>query len=392
MLTIKHPYDNKKYFLSTQRSLTKRGVLWVGLKCDLKCIFCYDAQYNKKKKEWIPINELKKAVDKIKFFYKNEFIDFMGGEPTIYPKIFELIKYCSDIKLHPTCITHGLHLSDFNLAEKFKEAGINDFLISIHAIGEVSDRIFGLKNKNSVKKQIQAFDNLIKLEIPFRCNITITKLNLKQLSDIALTCIDHGCLIINYIIFNPYFEWEKINDIWFQAEYNMIKSELEKAVNVCTRNNIEVNIRYLPICIMKGREEFVYTNYQLPYDMHEWDFNSWYDLGFTENLDKNDYFKLSEIQSQRFNYIKGSCCLNCSARNICDGFHAQYVNRWGFKDANPYSGELIKEPTFFIKKQKKLFYESIIKNDDVTYNPQQLTLSQYGKKDYRAGSIVEKRK
>lgn len=27
---------------STERRLTRRGVLWLGLRCDVRCKFCYD--------------------------------------------------------------------------------------------------------------------------------------------------------------------------------------------------------------------------------------------------------------------------------------------------------------------------------------------------------------
>lgn len=33
-------------------------------------------------------------------------IDIQGGEPTIYPHIFELIEYCVSIGLKPTLITN----------------------------------------------------------------------------------------------------------------------------------------------------------------------------------------------------------------------------------------------------------------------------------------------
>ncbi|WP_295702228.1 radical SAM protein [Helicobacter mastomyrinus] len=108
-----------------------------------------------------PFFTLDKAKEICRIFveeYGLNSIDIQGGEPTIYPQIFDLIKYCNSIGLKPTLITNLISLANFKHAQKFKEAGIYDFLVSLHGIGENYDKVVG--KKDAFDKQIQALENL----------------------------------------------------------------------------------------------------------------------------------------------------------------------------------------------------------------------------------------
>jgi sulfatase maturation enzyme AslB (radical SAM superfamily) len=75
---------------STDRQITRRGVLWLGLSCDVRCKFCYDELVASREKAWMPADEARAALDRFRFFYRNEFVDFMGGEPTLHPQAVQL--------------------------------------------------------------------------------------------------------------------------------------------------------------------------------------------------------------------------------------------------------------------------------------------------------------
>src|SRR5215472_6841615 len=96
---------------SRERRLTRRGVLWLGLRCDVRCTFCYDEHVPASQKGWLSVGEATKALDKFRLYYHNEFVDFMGGEPTLHPAILEIVGHAASIGLRPTVITHGMHLA-----------------------------------------------------------------------------------------------------------------------------------------------------------------------------------------------------------------------------------------------------------------------------------------
>lgn len=340
---------------SRERHLTRRGVLWLGLRCDVRCKFCYDEHVPASEKGWLGTGEATKALDKFRFYYRNEFVDFMGGEPTLHPAILEIVGHAARIGLRPTVITHGMHLARPEQAAAYARAGIHDFLVSIHGIGETAAAIHG-RGKNNSARQMQALDNLRELGIPFRFNVTMIRDNLTQLEAIAALAGEKGARVVNFLTFNPYFEWARDIEIGFQAPHSEIAPYLARAIDKCTELGVEANVRYMPPCQLPGREAHVYTGFQLPYDGHEWDYNSWYDVGHGEIPSPGWYLEASRRQQQRHGYIHVPACGRCAIREICDGFHPQYAARWGGDEARPYPGHLVTDPCHFVGHQDKVEY------------------------------------
>ncbi|GAA0401256.1 radical SAM protein [Micromonospora gifhornensis] len=340
---------------TTQRQITRRGVLWLGLTCDVRCKFCYDEKVSLNAKAWMPPTEARAAIDKFRYFYHNEFVDFMGGEPTLHPNALEIVRHAADIGLRPTMITHGMHLADMDNARAFADAGIHDFLVSIHGIGDTVREIHG-RGRDNYAKQIAALNNLRELGVPFRFNVTMIKDNLTELEAIAELAGQTGARVVNFLTFNPYFEWTADPEISFQARHSEIAPHLARAIDRCTALGVEANVRYMPPCQLPGHEAHVYTGYQLPYDPHEWDYNSWYDTGHEGEPDPAWYLDASRRQQQRHHYVHAPACDDCALRQVCDGFHEQYVTRWGADEARPYDKPLIDDPTHFVKQQRKIRY------------------------------------
>ena len=295
--------------VSKDRQITRRGVLWVGMACDAKCDFCYckDVPY-RRFRPFSGKDGVKEELDKNRFFYGNQYIDFMGGEPTIYPEMLRVIGYCRDINLLPTVITHGTHLEDLDKVKQYRDAGIHDFLISIHALGEVEDKIFKLEKGDSTLRQIRAIENFHQVGIPFRINCVMLDWNKEQFVDIARFAQRYGARVLNLINFNPHYEWtEKGLDADFQATFTALSPHVRQAIEICEGGDLEINVRYMPLCTLKGMEHHVYNGYQLPYDTHEWNFNSWYE--YNESDPSRDwYYKASRDQAKRNHYVKGEKC------------------------------------------------------------------------------------
>lgn len=341
---------------STQRHITRRGVLWLGLRCDVRCKFCYDELVGGREKAWMPLEEATAALDKFRLLYRNQFVDLMGGEPTLHPKVLDIVAHAATIGLRPTIITHGMHLADVDRVRAFRDAGIHDFLVSIHGIGDTVAAIHG-RGRDNFARQIAALDNLRAEGIPFRFNVTMIRDNLTELEAIGELAGEKGARVVNFLTFNPYFEWQQEPQIEFQARHSEIAPYLARAIDRCTKLGIEANVRYMPPCQLPGREAHVYTGYQLPYDPHEWDYNSWYDTGHEDEATSDWYLAASRRQQQRHGYIHVPACADCALRTVCDGLHPQYVARWGGDEVTPYTAPPITDPRHFISQQNKLDYE-----------------------------------
>jgi len=340
---------------TNERQLTRRGVLWLGLRCDVRCTFCYDERVSAADKVWISLDEAARSLDKFRYYYRNAAVDFMGGEPTLHPQILDIVRHSSQIGLRTTIITHGMHLADLERAKAYADAGIYDFLVSIHGLGDTVAAIHR-RGSDNFAKQMRALDNLRTLGIPFRFNCTLIRDNIEELEAIAELAGEKGARVVNFLTFNPYFEWSKDDEIEFQARHSEIAPHLAKAIDKCTQLGVEANVRYMPLCQLPGREAHVYTGFQLPYDTHEWDYNSWYDAGHAGAPPDEWYREASRRQQDRHHYTHVPACEGCAANAICDGFHRQYVSRWGDQEAKPYDGPQITDPRHFIRHQPKVQY------------------------------------
>lgn len=370
------------------RHLTRRGVLWLGLRCDVQCKFCYDEHLAKRDKIWVAVDEATRTLDKFRYHYQNTAVDFMGGEPTLHPKVLDIVSYAARIGLRPTVITHGMRLAEMDRAEAYGRAGIYDFLVSIHGVGETVSMIHG-RGTSNFERQMQALDNLRALGIPFRFNVTMIRDNLAQLEAIAQLAGEKGARVVNFLTFNPYFEWGRDFEIEFQARHSEIAPYLTIAIDKCSELGVEANVRYMPLCQLPGYEQHAYTGFQLPYDPHEWDYNSWYDAGHAGTPSAAWYWDASKRQQARHNYLHVAACDDCALRSICDGFHAQYVARWGGSAAVPYTGQAVTDPCHFVQHQQKI---DCLQADSVTDGELQrqhadaLLLTQFqATYDHRAG-------
>jgi len=341
--------------LTRDRRLTRRGVLWLGLHCDVRCKFCYDELVAANEKAWMPVAQARARLAQFRDVYGNEFVDFMGGEPTLHPQLPDLLQHAAGIGLRPTIITHGMRLADPHLAAEYAEAGLHDVLMSVHGIGERARDIHG-RGRDNFAKQLAAMANLRSVGIPFRFNVTLIRDNLDQLELIADLAADQGARVVNFLTFNPYFEWSAQPDIPFQARHSDIAVPLARAIDRCTAAGVEANVRYMPICQLPGREQHVYTGFQLPYDEHEWDYNSWYGYNEAPQPDRAWYLRASREQQVRHHYQHPAACQGCALIEVCDGFHEQYLARWGDDEARPYAGARVTDPTIHIRRQDKLRY------------------------------------
>jgi len=243
-----------------------------------------------------------------------------------------------------------------------------DYLLSVHGLDEVYDYSVDLKGGFELQKK--AVKNLNKHNIPFRVNVTITKFNTPQLLDISKYAKKINAKVVNFICFNPFYEWKNISGIDFQEKHSIIASQLRKALDYLRENKIEANVRYFPFCLLKQYEEHQFNYLQLPYDSHEWDFMSWFKKNINPKYQGLYLFKRLIFNNKKQaprkiysdlaltatvkNYKKEQKCKECSMKYICDGLTIQYYNRFSDLELKPYYGEIIKDPTYYIKKQYKI--------------------------------------
>lgn len=402
---------------TTKRVLTRRGVVWLGQTCNQRCYFCYFINriqdHHHPQHALMSLDKACRIMDTLRNFYGNQSVDIQGGEPTIHKDILALVTHCRDIGLYPTLITNALLLAKPDSVARYQDAGLRDFLVSLHGVGDIHDEVVGVKG--AYTKISAALEQMQSIGFPFRLNCTMSKPVVQILEEVAQKAIDYGALTMNYIAFNPFNDQvtghRRTDTV---ARYHEIMPGLTAAIDKLEAAGIEVNVRYLPLCLAEKRHRKNFYNYQqLSYDLHEWDYQSWlwsmmntqmmregnpsppHRLGIgarriyyadAEAL-RNSYeqhpfkqglkFKvqrgLATLQqrvlgkenmyrreaivraSQDCGYKYGEPCQSCNARAICDGFHGDYADFFGMDEARPITDiPPTRDPRVFIQEQEKV--------------------------------------
>lgn len=399
-----------------RRVLTRRAVLWLGQTCNLRCYFCYFlnriADAHHPEHPFMSLDKAKHICSTLRDYYGCNAIDIQGGEPTVYPHILELVRHCADIGLYPTLITNGLQLAKEGVLEQYREAGIRDFLVSFHGIGEVHDEVVG--KTGAYEKMTAAIERMRELGIPFRFNCTMSKPVVPLLREVAQRAVDYGARVVNYIAFNPFEDQQAgIRTHENVPRYSDIKPVLAEAIDLLESAGIETNVRYLPLCMAEERHRKNFYNWQqLPYDLHEWDLNSWLWTGLQtqrmkdggasplyrmgpfdrkvywgnphELRDWHDktwqgkwFFRMQRALGATLQYLRGKdamireeaqtrardelhyryddACARCALQDICDGFHGDYADLFGTNEAEALTGRPpVHDPKWFIAHQEKV--------------------------------------
>ncbi len=268
-------------FVKTRtRKITRRGVMWLGQTCNIRCHFCYFLdRINSTDHPEHPFMSLEKAkqiCSTLVDVYGNNAIDIQGGEPTLFRHINELVQHCRTIGLMPTLITNAIMLQELRRCVALKDDGIRDLMVSVQGLDDTYDAIVGVKGAST--KQRHGLENIITAGIPIRFNSVLSKPVLPQLEAIAKLAVEVNARAVNFLAFNP-FEDQQIagkRSATNVPRYSEVSPYLNAAMDILAEGGVECNVRYFPICMVEPRHRKSMFNFQqLPYDVHEWDYASW---------------------------------------------------------------------------------------------------------------------
>jgi uncharacterized Fe-S cluster-containing radical SAM superfamily protein len=417
LATTSSPAPKPVYVASLARAITRRGILWLGQTCNLRCHFCYflDRIEDETHAEhaFMRVDKVKEICRTLVEEYGNNSIDIQGGEPTLYPDIYDLVGYCAEIGLAPTIITNAQVLSNPEKVARFRGSGLRDFLVSVQGLGPVYDDLVG--SRGAHVRQMKALRYLQEAGIPFRFNTVVSMTALPQIVDIAELAIRTGAEVVNFLGFNPFNDQQTgKRSARNVPRYSEVTGPLNDALDVLAAAGIEANVRYLPFCVIAERHwPSVYDFPQIPYDLHENDFASWSwtdlpaqrmrDAALTPPVQLGPRLRLGTLRAplrrlasrypgvgERLHDVKQSlerrwasqasaqsraeqyrrdaemrareytgyrhvaACAACDLRPVCDGFYGDYTALFGDAEATPIRiGGPTADPQHFSRRQLK---------------------------------------
>ena len=172
---------NKKDRKPTESS-NLRLVAWeLTRSCNLSCSHCRAASDRGPYPGELSSEESLKLLDEIASF-SSPIMILTGGEPLLRKDLLEIARHGTKLGLRMVLATNGT-LLDRKIAKKLKDAGIKRISISIDGKDERShDDLRGVSG--AFRGAISGIESTKDVGLSFQINTTITKRNLKELSEI----------------------------------------------------------------------------------------------------------------------------------------------------------------------------------------------------------------
>lgn len=320
---------------------TRRAGIDTGWKCNVECKFCYHI-FKDTDREPEPIDKVKDSIRSAKL-RGNDTIDLVGpGEPTIVPHIGEVIRFAKSLDLRVCIITHGM-IAPKRL-EEILDAGIDDFLISMHGLEERhNDMIGGIKaGRRGQEKTIAA---LKERGLSFRVNYVLNSENANEVFGFARYIAGHAPRIVNFINFNPHGEWSgNVKSKDFVADLRAVEPLLDSAIDLLESNGIGVNLRYYPMCrISEAHRKNVCNDLHVMFDPYEWDYS-------VQPKTYAAYREYGRYISRTIESQTGACS-TCGIKTICGGINAQFNAMTDGRLVDPVALSELRDDDFYHYRQ-----------------------------------------
>lgn len=352
------------FYIHPPGRLSRWGVVDVGLKCVHECKFCYysfldgssDQFAGMKRAAFLPTQHIKDLATAL---HANGFagFDVTGGEPCLHPGIVEMVAHAKGLGLAARIITLGQYLmrpmksapGKARLIDGLIDAGVADFLLSTHT---VDDAVFKALTGESWSKLKAVMDHLDSIGFDFCTNTTICADNYKLVPAIAAEIARHRVYVANFIVMNAYYSWSRPDrpTSAVQGHYGEIAPYLREARDLLEAAGIAVNIRYAPLCTMRGMERNLVGIVGVRHDPHEW-MNAMDHMTPQPASVMGARIRLHDYETQyplRRSPVTGTYaaragklfpnkCRGCGAMAVCDGVDGNYLTRRGDGELQPYT-------------------------------------------------------
>jgi len=158
----------------------------LSYRCNFACEHCYSRE---EECEELPLEKLQQ-IAAILAEAGVLFINFGGGEPLIYPQLFELSRYAADLGLNVSMNTNGWHL-DGECARQLQAAGFSSVGVSLDAHHAAAHDDF--RNcPGSFERAVAALDHLQAVGLRSTMSTVISRLNYRHLEEILEVARAHG--------------------------------------------------------------------------------------------------------------------------------------------------------------------------------------------------------
>lgn len=223
---------------------------WITLNrvCNLRCNWCYAKHTHYDKADDIPLNQAFHIINMLSEL-NIPHISLIGGEPTLYPELLQVIKYAKEHNITCGIITNGIKLADESFLVDLKEFGLQNVSLSLKGYSKENfNYLTGIDGYNIA---LNAIRNLAKNDVPFSVSMVIDRYNSKNFLSGIYDAVKQGATNF-YLSFE--FDFSVLNNNYsnfcFNDIFKMVEDFCDKYTELCkiTNDNFVFH-QTLPICI-----------------------------------------------------------------------------------------------------------------------------------------------
>ncbi|MDF2880215.1 MAG: moaA [Clostridiaceae bacterium] len=246
----------KKFLLSTYPYLD----IVLNDYCNAQCKFCISQLVHKKE-----ICNINKHKQKIKYAIEHMGVKevlLVGGEPTIYDGLFEIIEYLKQFNLNKICITTNGHRmsKDMDYCKKLMSSGITHMNISVMSLDEDKQKYVSGSNTYLSLEHLKTFKKIAdEGNVSIRINNNCFKGNNDNLNDILCfyNQIKDYC---DSIKFSPLLKTDTFSTINAVTEFNR-EHVLSNEDYDCLWHTVENYFSSYPI--IRNKETLGFVEYSM---------------------------------------------------------------------------------------------------------------------------------
>lgn len=295
--------------------------------CTNDCVFCMD---DKKLRNFITLEKTRENLENGLKYSKQ--VTFTSGEPTIHPKIIDMVKIAKELWYETIQIlSNGRKYKDINFVIALIEAGITDFLISIHWYNaSMHDGI--VRKKWVFDDVLKWMINIAKLKpkynLVFNTCTTILRHNYPETYKIVyfLEKFPLDSVVLNVVI--PQQEAMK-NKEDVLVKYSLLAQEFKKLVPLQNKyRNIFIN--WFPYCLWEDINEMM--GFREPVQFEQ----SW--TSFARHSENHPLELLGDIKVEMLNWKQKRWeCKKCKYYDSCEWLWDTYIELFWWEEFLPVS-------------------------------------------------------
>ena len=206
-------------------------VIYLTDYCKLRCKHCFLTQTNNINKNMIDFDKIKELLDQLK--KHNVFmVAFTGGDPMLHPKIFDILRYTSDLGMLPLLGISGINVS-FDMCKKIYECGVRCVQIGLNGSNEQINDLY--RGKGNFFEVMSTIENLKQNSLNVNLAFCIDKYNLFDLKNMLNLANALGIYKVKIEF------WNCINYNKKTKENELCDLEKQKVRNICKEYMLKNN-------------------------------------------------------------------------------------------------------------------------------------------------------